>query len=134
MPAPKNPVTGPATAGKIHKAQERKAAELTAVGWVPGRSNSYAVETYSFGVEGHAVLYDYRDSRSLTAFVRVADVDFLADSEAAKARAVEAWRRFESVIRVSKGQDTGDGLPHVTGCQNDFFTDEVVIKVSNRKV
>lgn len=33
MAAPKNPVTGPATAGKIRKAQQRKSDELHAVGW-----------------------------------------------------------------------------------------------------
>ena len=34
MPAPKNPNTAAATAVLVRRAQERKAAELTAAGWL----------------------------------------------------------------------------------------------------
>jgi hypothetical protein len=44
MPAPKNPNTAPATAGKIRAALDRKAAALRAAGWTveaPGESKGW---------------------------------------------------------------------------------------------
>jgi hypothetical protein len=94
--------------------------------------NSYAIETFNDGPNRHATLYDFDGTRALTVVVRFADVDFLADPDAAKAAAVATWRSVRAYMLSQSYEDVGPTDPYVAAVQTDFLTDEYLIKVTNR--